>query len=128
MVSIRDADRIVGLLDGADKKDVVMLINRIRPVLVKNGDMLNPIEMIEMLSVPVIGVIPDEDDVLVCANHGSLLCERKKSIAWKAFLNTARRLNGESVPMMRLLQKERFWKLKKRFCRNENDDRGGRQK
>ena len=128
MVSIRDADRIVGLLESADKKNVVMLINRIRPALVKSGDMLNPLEMIGMLSVPIVGVIPEEDDVLICANHGRLLCEQKKSVAWEAFLNAARRLNGESVPMMKLLQKERFWNFKKRFCRNGNDDRGGKQK
>lgn len=115
MVSVRDADRIIGLLEEAGKEKVSLLINRVRISLVKSGDMLNPLDMIGMLSVPIIGVVPDADEVLICANHGLLLCERKKSLAWKAFANVARRINGESVPMLRVLQKERFWKRKRWF-------------
>lgn len=128
MVSVRDADRIIGLLETNGKENVSMLINRIRTSLVKKGDMLNPLDMIGMLSVPVIGAIPDEDDVLVCANHGTLLRDSKKSFAWKAFMNTARRIDGEAVPMMKRLQKERFWKGKRRFFRHGINDEGGKQK
>lgn len=115
MVSVRDADRIVGLLEENDKKNVSLLINRVRVSLVKSGDMLNPLDMVSALSIPVIGVVPDEDDVLICANHGCLLSERKRSVAWRAYKNVAQRLLGESVPMLRLLQKEKFWKRKKYF-------------
>ena len=115
MVSVRDADRIVGLLEENEKKDVSLLINRVRVSLVKSGDMLNPLDMVSALSVPVIGVVPDEDDVLICANHGELLSERKHSLAWQAYQNVARRLLGEKVPMMPLLQKEKFWKRKRHF-------------
>lgn len=115
VVSVRDADRIIGLLEESGKTNISMLINRVRTALVKSGDMLNPLDMIDTLSVPLIGAIPDEDDVLVCANHGTLLCERKKSLSWKAYMNTARRIIGETVPLIRPLQKERFWKQKRWF-------------
>ena len=103
------------LLEENDKKNVSLLINRVRVSLVKSGDMLNPLDMVSALSIPVIGVVPDEDDVLICANHGCLLSERKRSVAWSAYRNVAQRLLGESVPMLRLLQKEKFWKRKKYF-------------
>lgn len=113
--SLRDADRVIGLLEELEKKRISMLINRVRIKLVRCGDMINPLDMIQTLSVPLIGAVPDEDAVLICANHGTPLCECKKSLAWKAYENTALRLLGKNVPLIKPLQKERFWR-QKRFC------------
>jgi septum site-determining protein MinD len=96
--AVRDADRIIGLLEAEEKGPGKLIINRIRPELVKRGDMLDTADVLEVLAVELLGLVPDDESVLVSTNRGSPAALDPKSKAGQAFRNIARRLLGEDVP------------------------------
>ena len=102
VTSVRDADRVIGKLDskGMDRHD--LLINRINFEMVKRGDMLNIDDIIDTLSVKLIGVVPDDRNITVSTNRGEPIVLDDKSISGQAFKNIARRIMGEDVPLMNL--------------------------
>lgn len=102
VTSVRDADRVIGKLDskGMDRHD--LLINRINFEMVKRGDMLNIDDIIDTLSVKLIGVVPDDRNITVSTNRGEPIVLDDKAIAGQAFKNIARRIMGEDVPLMNL--------------------------
>ena len=99
--SIRDADRIIGLLESDGIRDIRLIINRLRPEMVARGDMMSVDDVADILAVPVIGAVPDEEDIVISANQGEPLVAAG-SMAGEAFLNICRRISGESVPFMDL--------------------------
>lgn len=96
--AIRDADRVIGLLEANLLKDIHLIINRLNPRMVKKGDMMSTADIVSLLSVPLIGVIPESEEVVVSTNRGVPLVHERSSRPGRAFQKIAARLNGESVP------------------------------
>jgi septum site-determining protein MinD len=100
--AVRDADRIIGLVEAEEKGPVRLVINRIKPEMVRRGDMLAVDDILELLAVQLVGMVPDDDSVLTSTNRGTPVVLDGKSKAGLAFRNVARRLMGEEVPFMNL--------------------------
>ena len=96
--AVRDADRIIGLIEAEEKGPGKLLINRFKPEMVRRGDMLATEDILDVLAIELIGVVPEDETVLVASNRGSPAALDDRSKAGKAFRNIARRLNGEDVP------------------------------
>ncbi len=96
--SIRDADRIIGLLEGAGIKKIDLVINRIRMDMVRHGEMMSVEDVIDILAVNLLGAIPDEESVVIAANHGEPVVG-SDTVSGQAYMNIARRVLGETVPL-----------------------------
>lgn len=106
--AIRDADRIIGLLENNKIKDVSLIINRIRLDMVKKGDMMSVDDVTEILSIPLIGAIPDDEHVVIGTNQGEPVISLD-SIAGKIYLNICRRVMGIEVPFTDLNSSRGFF-------------------
>jgi septum site-determining protein MinD len=101
--SVRDADRIIGLIEAEQKGPGKLIVNRVKPEMVKRGDMLSPEDVIDILAIKLIGLVPEDENILVSTNRGMpAAMNPEESRAGKAFQNIARRLMGEEVPFMAL--------------------------
>ncbi|AFY67946.1 septum site-determining protein MinD [Geitlerinema sp. PCC 7407] len=101
--AVRDADRVVGLLEAQGIKQMRLIINRIRPNMVQVNDMMSVEDVQEILAIPLIGVIPDDERVIVSTNRGEpLVLSETPSMAGTAFENVARRLEGQKVEFLDL--------------------------
>ena len=100
--AVRDADRIIGLLESMEKAPISLIINRIKPEMVKRGEMLATQDVLDILAVELIGTIPDDESVVTSSNKGEPLTFSNGSLATKAFLNIAKRICGNDVPFMDL--------------------------
>ena len=101
--SIRDADKVIGIIVAQDIKKISLLVNRIRPKMVKTDDMMSIDDVKNILGVPLVGVIPDSEQVIIASNRGEpLVLEEKLSLPGLAFENTARRLLGEEIEFLNL--------------------------
>ena len=100
--AVRDADRIIGLLEANELEEHFLLINRIRPDMVKRGDMMNIDDIIDILSIDLIGIVPDDQEIIVSTNKGEPAVIDMKSKAGQGYRNITKRLNGENVPLMEL--------------------------
>ena len=98
--SVRDADRIIGLLEAAEITDKYLIVNRIRPNLIQKDDMMSVEDVQDILAIKLIGVIPDDESIIVSTNKGEPAVLMPHSIAGQAYRNIARRLQGEDVPFM----------------------------
>jgi septum site-determining protein MinD len=105
--SVRDADRIIGLLEARDIRESRLVINRLRPKMVAKGDMLSVDDIVEILSVKPIGIIPEDEGILVSTNVGEPAV-LGSSRAGQAFRDTARRIHGEEVPFPNLDERQGF--------------------
>ncbi|MDD2420809.1 MAG: septum site-determining protein MinD [Heliobacteriaceae bacterium] len=97
--AIRDADRIVGLLEAQELRNPRLIINRLRPGMVRKGDMMSIEDMVEILAIDVLGVVPEDDLIIVSTNKGEPAVLDEKSRAGQAFRNITRRLTGVDVPL-----------------------------
>lgn len=102
VAAVRDADRIIGLLEAEDLARPQLIINRLRPNMVRTGDMMDIDDIIDILAVGLLGVVPEDDRILVSTNRGEPVIGNTASLAGKAFTNIARRITGEDVPLMEL--------------------------
>jgi septum site-determining protein MinD len=100
--SVRDADRIIGLLEASDKQKPYLIINRIRPSMVKRGDMMDIDDMIEILAVELIGVVPEDEAIVVSTNRGEPAVMNQNSRAGEAYRQITQRLRGEDIPFPKL--------------------------
>lgn len=105
MASVRDADRIIGLLEKAGIENTQLVINRIKESAVNRGYMLSVEEVLNMLSVNLIGVVPEDEGISCAANSATPCVFDERSLAGEAYRNIARRLQGEEVPLARLSNK-----------------------
>jgi septum site-determining protein MinD len=115
--AVRDADRIIGLLEKEDIEPPRLIINRIRNHMVKNGDMLDVDEIVTHLSIDLIGIVADDDHVIKASNNGEPIALDGNSKSGIAYRNIARRILGESIPLQSLEDDDKgvFTKLKKFF-------------
>lgn len=117
--AVRDADRIIGLLEQEDMTPPKLIINRIRQHMMKNGDTLDVNEITTHLSIDLLGIIVDNEDVIASSNKGEPVVMNPSNKASLGYRNIARRILGESVPLMAIQdeQKGMFSKLKALFSR-----------
>ena len=113
--AIRDADRIIGLLEANDIKNNRLIVNRLRPDMVKRGEMMSVDDVIEILAIELIGVVPDDENVVISTNTGDpIVLKFENSLAGRAYLNIAKRIRGEDVEYLNLFeQKNLFQRLMK---------------
>jgi septum site-determining protein MinD len=98
--AVRDADRIIGLIEAEEKGPARLVINRIKPEMVKRQEMHSADDVVELLAVELVGLIPEDEEVITSTNRGIPVALNGKSKAGQAFRNIAQRLNGEDVPFM----------------------------
>ena len=99
MASVRDADRIIGLVEAAGKPEPRLILNRLRPEMVKRGDMMDVADVLEVLGIDLIGIIPEDEMIIVAINKGEPIVYEKRSRAGSGYINAAQRLIGKEVPL-----------------------------
>jgi len=100
--AVRDADRIISLLGATNLKNPRLIINRIRPAMIKRGDMMDISDILDILDVGLIGVVPEDESIIISTNCGEPAVMDKKSRAGEAYRLITRRIQGEEVPLMKL--------------------------
>ena len=106
--AIRDADRIIGLLEANEIKRTDLIVNRIRMDMVKKGDMMSLDDVVDILSINLIGAVPDDENIVISTNNGEPLVG-SDALAGKAYMNICKRILGEEVPLLDLSGKSSFW-------------------
>lgn len=113
VAAIRDADRVIGLLESHDLREPRVIINRIRADMVRRGDMMSIDDMIEILAVNLLGIIPEDESIIISTNRGEPIVLQEKSQTGQAFRNLARRLEGEKLPVLELGKEKLVDKIKR---------------
>ncbi len=107
--AVRDADRVIGILEAEEKGSPSLIINRLKPDLVRQREMLSPEDVLDLLAVPLLGIVPEDEMIIVATNRGAPVVLDEKSRAGKAFRNIALRLMGKEVPDDDWNVPESFW-------------------
>jgi len=107
--AVRDADRVIGLLEAEEKGNPSLILNRLNPSMVKSHDMLSAEDVIDLLAIHLIGVVPEDENVIVGTNRGMPIALETKSKAGQAFRNIAQRLQGQDVPFLDLDHQGSLW-------------------
>jgi len=102
MAAVRDADRVIGLLEAAELRKPVLIINRLRPKMIRHGDMMSMEDIIDILAIELLGIVPEDEMVVVSTNRGETVLNDERAKSGQAFRNIVRRIKGESVPLMDL--------------------------
>ena len=114
--AVRDADRIIGLLEAAEISDPQLIVNRLRVDMVKRGEMMNVQDIEDILAINLIGVVPDDEEVVMSTNRGEPAVLKPNSLSGMAFSNIARRITGEDVEFLEFDVQESFLdKIKRAF-------------
>ena len=113
--AIRDADRIIGLVEAAELPEPTLVINRFRQKMVDRGDMLDKADILEILAIPLVGIIPDHEEIIVSANRGIPVAYDDESVVGEAYRRVARRLTGEPEVPFIAEQPTGFWSNIKRW-------------
>lgn len=100
--AVRDADRIIGLLEAAELRNPRLVINRIRPQMVKRGDMMDISDILDILAIDLLGVVPEDEHIVISTNRGEPAVLDQSSKAGEAYRRITRRIQGEEVPLMNL--------------------------
>jgi septum site-determining protein MinD len=100
--AVRDADRIIGLVEAGEKGPARLIVNRLRQDMVQRGDMLDTNDVIDVLAIDLLGVVPDDESIIVSTNRGVPAVMENNSRAGQAFRNIAGRLLGQNIPMMEM--------------------------
>lgn len=118
MAALRDADRVVGLLENEDIKSIRLIVNRVRPEMIQLNQMISVEDILDLLVVPLLGIVPDDERIITSTNRGEpLALEDKPSLPGMAFINIARRIQGDDVPFLDLManQDNLITRLLRRF-------------
>lgn len=107
--AVRDADRVMGLLEREQVGYPRLIVNRIRPDMVKRGEMLDIDEIVQILGCDLLGIVPDDEAVIRNSNRGEPSAMNPDTPSGLAYRNIARRILGDSVPLMSLEQKTGMW-------------------
>jgi len=102
--SVQDVDRVVGILEAENRGPTSLVINRLRPELVKRKEMLSPAQILDTLAMNLLGIVPETEDVIVSNGRGTPIAHDQPTLAGKAYQNIARRILGEHVPFIPLLE------------------------
>ena len=114
MSAVRDADRIIGLLEARkdEIKEYRLVLNRYRPNMVQTNDMMSVDDVLEILSVKLLGVVPEDEEIIVSTNKGEPVSGTDNVRSGLAYRNIARRIRGEDVPIMDLEVRNPSWMTK----------------
>ncbi|TEU14091.1 MAG: septum site-determining protein MinD [Anaerolineales bacterium] len=116
--AVRDADRIIGLIEAEEKGPAKLMINRIQPEMIKRGDMLDTDDVLEILAIDLIGIVPEDEAIIISTNKGMPVALDVTGQAGLAFHNIAHRLLGEDVPFMTIKDTSGFLERFARFVRS----------
>ena len=100
--AIRDADRIIGLLQNQNIEPINLVLNRLSPALVKKGDMMNKNEVLDLLNIGLLGIVPEDEGVIASTNRGVPLVHSTGSPGAEAYMRIARRMTGQRIPIPEL--------------------------
>lgn len=100
--AVRDADRIIGLLESHGLTNPYLIVNRIRPDMVQKGDMLGIDDVLDILRIDLLGIVPDDEEIIVATNRGEPVVFDRRTRSGQAYHNICRRIEGEEVPFMSL--------------------------
>jgi septum site-determining protein MinD len=106
--AVRDADRIVGLLEAAGLRQPKLIVNRIRSGMIKTGDMMSVDDILEILAIELLGIVPDDDAIVISTNRGEPTVMDNDSRPGQAFRNISQRILGDEVPFMSMEHKQGF--------------------
>jgi len=106
--AVRDADRIIGLLEANDKKRADLIVNRVRMDMVNRGDMMSVDDVVEILAIDLLGAVPDDEEIVISTNKGEPLVG-SDTLSGKAYMNICKRIMGEDVPLLDLNKKKNFF-------------------
>jgi septum site-determining protein MinD len=115
--AVRDADRIVGLVEAEEKGPAQLIINRLNPDMVRQGQMLSTVDVVEILAIDLIGVIPEDKEIIISTNRGTPVALDGKAPSGQAFRNIAGRLLGQDIPFMPLKASTSVLQRLNRFIR-----------
>ena len=115
--AIRDADRIIGLLESSVIKNPELIVNRLRPNMVRKGEMMEVDDIVDLLSVDLIGVVPDDEYIITQTNKGEPVIKNKKAPSGKAYIEIARRILGENIDVTIPGRKQGIWEKIKGWFR-----------
>ena len=116
--AIRDADRIIGLLESSEIKNPELIVNRLRPNMVKKGEMMEVEDIVDLLSVDLVGVVPDDEYIITQTNKGEPVIKNRRAPSGKAYVEIARRVLGENIEVTIPGREKGFWaKIKSWFTR-----------
>jgi septum site-determining protein MinD len=118
--AVRDADRIIGLLEAVNKGPGRLILNRLKIEMVKKGEMLSADDVTDILAIPILGIVPEDELVVPASNNGVPVTLNENSKAGVAFMNIARRITGEKVPLMNLEENKGFFHRIARFFGQRN--------
>ncbi len=115
MASVRDADRIVGLVEAAGKPEPRLILNRLRTEMVKRGDMMDVEDVLEVLGIDLVGIVPEDEMIIVAINKGEPIVYDKRTRAGRAYLNAAQRIVGKAVPLEEVEEEQSFMERLRRI-------------
>ena len=114
--AIRDADRIIGLLEASEIKNPELVVNRLKPNMVKRGEMMDVDDIVDLLSIDLVGVVPDDEYIITQTNKGEPVVSNRKAPSGKAYMEIARRILGETIEVTIPGRENRFLEaIKKLF-------------
>lgn len=113
--AIRDADRIIGMVEAHDLPEPELIINRYRAGMVERGDMMNRDDILEILAIPLIGLVPDHEDVIISANRGTPAVFDEASVIGQAYRRITDRVVGHTVPFPTFETNKSMWSTMKRW-------------
>ena len=102
VAAIRDADRVIGFVEANGKPKPEVILNRVRPKMVKQGDMMNTEDILGLLSVELLGVIPEDENIVISTNRGVPIVHNTKSKSAESFRRIAARIEGQQVPILNM--------------------------
>lgn len=100
--AVRDADRIIGLVEASEKSHPRLILNRIKPKMVNRGEMMSVEDVLQILAIDLVGAVPDDEAIVTATNRGEVAVLNRASQAGRAYIDLARRITGEQVPFMAL--------------------------
>lgn len=115
--AVRDADRIIGLIEAQEKGPGSLIINRLKPEMVRRGDMLSTEDVVEILAIKLLGIVPEDEAIVISTNRGTPIVLDGRSPAAQALDNVARRIMGEDIPVYQPAREEGFFSRLARMVR-----------
>ena len=104
---MRDADRVISVIEDCGIEDIKLVINKVRPDMIDRGIMMNIDDCMDILQIPILGIVCDDEQLIVSSLKGELAVSNPDSKAGRAFLNIADRILGNDVPIMDMENKKR---------------------
>lgn len=122
--AVRDADRIIGLVEAAEKPKPQLILNRLRPGMVQRGDMLATEDVLEILAIELIGIIPEDENIITSTNRGMPVAFEDTTPAGAAYGRIAQRLLGQEVPFAVFQEKTGLFQRLQKWWNNSPNGGG----